>query len=156
MKTHTKIFSDSEQLAFANISNDCFHYFNTDCTSHKSKHWTWITLWDTDKDIIIGLVKMGISYNNKPNESLSIWYFEIHNEYQGLGLSRLLCDAMCKYIKNKGLMLYTSYYTEIGKLKIYKLFNEYCEKYKIRFFDRDGKYESDYIEKKYDLMTTFS
>lgn len=112
------------------------------------KLWTYICLWQDNE--IIGLCKLGKSYEDKDfGNALSIWFFEIDSKFQGQGYARKLADLLFSYCATHKTRLSTSTYTEMGKERISKLFDEMARKYKVHFIDRDEKNEN--LEKNYSL-----
>lgn len=113
-----------------------------------NKLWTYVCLWQDGE--IIGLCKLGKSYEDKQfGNALSIWFFEIDSKYQGQGYAKKLAELVFKYCATHKTRLSTSTYTEMGKERIAKLFDEMAQKYKVHFIDRDGKNQN--VEKNYSL-----
>lgn len=140
-------FDITEHLHIENSSD--FHYYKEDNSTFQN--WIWIILKLNNE--VIGIAKIGTSIRDEHlgTNFKSLWYLEISKKYQGKGYSKLLIDFMFKYLKTNNITFTTSYYSEIGKERIYKQMNYYAQKYKVHFFDRDGKYEFEYIEKNYHL-----
>lgn len=131
-----------------------FHYFSKDDMkySYFSNH-TWITMYVENK--AVGVIKLGVSIHDeiRGNNSISLWYIDICNDEQSKGYSKIFLEYLFQWLSENKLTFTTSYYSDMGKERIYKYMNLYAKKYKIRFFDRDGKYDYEYIEKNYSLET---
>jgi len=138
----------TENLKIGNSSD--FHYYKGDYSKYNDC-WIWITMKLNNE--VIGIAKIGSDDRDKHLgvNFKSLWYLEISNPHQGKGYSKLLIDFMFKYLKSNNVSFTTSSYSDMGQERIYKQMNYYAQYHKVHFFDRDGKYTYDYVEKNYHL-----
>lgn len=86
---------------------------------------------------VIGIAHVGYYSLSVDNErTWSISFLSIDKDFRSLGYSKLLVDAVFKEAKTRGLDISTSSYTVLGKEYLQKQFNEYAEKYGVKFYDK--------------------
>jgi len=120
------------------LDNSDFSYYEKDVNAF------FVVLTEKTTNKIIGVSKIGyfnLSAYNKNNYSIS--YFSIDKNYRYSGYSRLMCDALFKHAKLKGYEISTSQYTVLGKNQLEKLFIEYANKYKVKFYNNIGKHDTE-------------
>jgi predicted GNAT family N-acyltransferase len=89
-------------------------------------------------ETIVGVAKVAYYSLNARNENdLSISFCSIDKNYRGLGLSKLMTDAIFAEAARKNYEISTSSYTVLGKMYLQKSFNECAKKYNVVFHDMD-------------------
>lgn len=90
----------------------------------------YVVLYDS-KDIV-GLIKFKEAvYTEDDKNGYGIWYISINEYYIGRGYSKQLLEQLFIYAKVNDMVLYPSYFSADGSIKLRKYFSEFEKKYNV-------------------------
>lgn len=136
---------DKDESIYDRIRFATFDTLHADYTTSSLKNSFYVALYLDN--YIIGLCKVK-HYSSKTS---IIQFLSIDENYRGNGYIRLMVDELFKEAKKRTKNIGVSLYTKLGKLHLQKIFNEYSNKYGVKFIDRK---DSDEILESYNDSLT--